>query len=119
MKPAGFPTGDILLCGLLDFFICLSIYTFIRKGFNKLRAGDLFFRLLIPGGIVGGMSAARAVPVGDLFLANGLARLSRSAEESDPSPLAELCAPTSKAWIALCLVSAALESYWMCQMNRA
>jgi hypothetical protein len=62
---------------LIGLWGLLAIY---RRGLKRpLKQGDLFFRLLIPAGIAGGIKTIRSIPIADWFIVSGLARTPASA----------------------------------------
>ncbi len=76
--------------------------------------GDLFFRWLIPLGIIGGVKAVRSIPIGGLFLATGRTRIAQmlSSEAEQPSSkLAELTDPFKPFWPLLCIITTCIGVY--------
>ena len=97
------------------FAICaLGMFFLVKKGLRKPeRPGDLFFKLIIPGGIVAGLKTVRTIPISALLLAAGTANVysQENAEKPLDAQLKEMCnlpvfAPT-------CVIFAALGAYLM------
>jgi len=98
------------------FVMCaLGLFALVKHGLAKpQKPGDLFFKLIIPGGIVGGFKTVRTIPISALLLAAGTANIwSRQVAVEKPldAQLKEMCnlpvfAPT-------CVVFAALGAYLM------
>jgi hypothetical protein len=66
ISPVFWPFYLIGLWGLIALY---------RRGIKRpLKQGDLFFRLLIPAGIAGGIKTIRSIPLADWFIVSGLAR---------------------------------------------
>ncbi|HEY9715025.1 MAG TPA: hypothetical protein V6C72_16265 [Chroococcales cyanobacterium] len=89
-------------------------------GFTRARdAADLFFKLLIPAGIIGGIKTIRTIPISDLFISCGLANLiGRESKEKQeggekPLPLDEVFEPLSPVWISSVLFLCGLGAFLM------
>jgi len=96
----------------------ISAICLVRKGLSKpLKRGQLFFRLLIAAGIVGGIRTARSGPIADLFMVSGLASIldSSGRPSGSPSPmsqaLARFCDPASLRWSTTFVAATAIGSY--------
>ncbi|PZM85440.1 MAG: hypothetical protein DKT66_04455 [Candidatus Melainabacteria bacterium] len=102
------------------------------------KQGDLFFRWLIPLGIMGGVKAVRSIPIGGLFLATGRTRIAHMLSDTQRQPnaettpeaeeqqneneqpvseiqpfskLAELTDPFKPAWPLLCIITTCIGIY--------
>lgn len=83
----------------------ILIFTGIKELFRvrkyPLNQGDLFFRWLIPLGIIGGVKAVRSIPIGGLFLATGRTKVwqmlrkerAATAESASAEPGGEIAVP--------------------------
>lgn len=110
----------------------ILIFTAIKELFRvrkyPLKQGDLFFRWLIPLGIIGGVKAVRSIPIGGLFLATGRTKIwqmlkeahsqtaetgsiSEEAKVADDSKFAALTDPFKPFWPILCVVTTCIGVY--------
>jgi hypothetical protein len=107
---------------MYPFFVLILVSTvvIIRKALSKpTRSGELFFKLLLPIGIIGGIKTIRTIPISDLFACAGMARilgLSKSAPTSIDEKIDQLIQPMHLGWIATSLASAGLGAYMMTTM---
>ncbi len=105
--------------GMYPFFVLIlvSAVVLVRKALNKPRKpGELFFKLLLPIGIIGGIKTIRTIPISDLFACAGMARilgLSQQSKTSVDEKIDELFQPMHLGWIATSLASAGLGAYMM------
>ncbi len=89
----------------LGFYILLvtGLKDIIKSCREPLRQGDLFFRGLIPLGILGGMKTVRSIPLCGLFLLSGRARVmehnAATDAATDAATVAETDAETESAMI--------------------
>jgi hypothetical protein len=121
-----------------------GLFALYKRGLkHPLKQGDLFFRLLIPAGIAGGIKTIRSIPLADWFLVSGLARtpalpaevgISRVLDDSSgeaPTPtsasgnsqqsfgatvnarLNVLANPMGIGWPLLCVLMTAIGTYCM------
>lgn len=113
--------------------IILGVKELIAAWKIPLQQGDLFFRGLIPLGIIGGVKAVRSIPIGGLFLAAGRAQVQNRLKETAATPqieaisegstggetpavpqeskLAELTDPFKPAWPLLCVITTCIGIY--------
>lgn len=135
MQPIG--PGNFNSISLYPFFllIVVSSVIFLRKAWVKpTKSGELFFKLLLPAGIAGGIKTIRTIPISDLFASAGLAQTvgSWQSKESRHSAMKvsgttsaltnksmidekidELCQPMQPFWVAMTLAIAAAGAYFM------
>ena len=117
MQPIGL--ANLSSVSLYPFFVMIVVATviLIRKALVKpTKSGELFFKLLLPAGIIGGIKTIRSIPIADLFASAGMAEI-LGRMPSKPSALDEkideLCQPMQPAWIGLTLTIAGLGAYVM------
>jgi hypothetical protein len=75
--------------------------------------------MLIPAGIVGGIKTIRTMPISDLFISTGVARIfAGNTDKQSPldKGIDEICQPLHPRWMATCLVAAGLGSFLMTQI---
>jgi hypothetical protein len=105
-------------------FYVLSAYglwALCKRGFSRpLKQGDLFFRLLVPLGIAGGIKTIRSIPLADLFLLSGIGALAKETSvpavarpaqtmvEDVDARLSALISPMKITWAVACVFSASL-----------
>lgn len=98
-------------------FALIALILLLMKGLRRsAEEGDLFFRSLIIGGIAGGVKAMRSIPVADLFLVAGLARvLGKPSNELLPfgGDKFEFGNPFDAAWISICSIAAGAGAFLM------
>ncbi|MBA3994872.1 MAG: hypothetical protein C0469_15235, partial [Cyanobacteria bacterium DS2.3.42] len=104
----------------LGFYILLAtgLRDLIRSCRVPLKQGDLFFRGLIPLGILGGMKTVRSIPLCGLFLVSGRARVMEHnaetaavASQAEESYLARLTNPFKPLWPLTCIATVCIGIY--------
>lgn len=121
---------------LYPFFLLAIVATliFFRKAFVKpTRSGELFFKLLLPAGIAGGIKTIRTIPISDLFASAGMAQILGSSSNKNLSvetetnsdlnspstrttideKIDDLCQPMQPFWIFMTLAVASAGAYFM------
>jgi hypothetical protein len=105
--------------GFFPFYLLslLSLVALIKNLRVPLRYGDLFFRLLIAMGIAGGMKTVRSIPLADILIVGGRAKLHRSGDDdrlsTEPAFLDRLTNPMDWKWPSLCVITTALGASLM------
>lgn len=94
MQPINIRNGGNPFFFPFYILVFLSLKAFVKEFRKPLRHGDLFFRGLVPLGVLGGMKTVRSIPLADLFLVAGRAKL-RPLDE--PLPAASGAAPATSA----------------------
>ncbi len=104
----------LILTGLRDF---------IKSWRKPLNQGDLFFRGLIPLGILGGIKTVRSIPLCGLFLVAGRARVANELGpvkqigtedaqlQAEETHLAKLTNPFEPIWPLLCIATVCFGVY--------
>ncbi|MCC7526917.1 MAG: hypothetical protein IT342_00260, partial [Candidatus Melainabacteria bacterium] len=105
----------------LGFYILLvtGLREIIKSCREPIRQGDLFFRGLIPLGILGGMKTVRSIPLCGLFLVAGRARViehnAANEAETDSSTietkLAKITNPFNPLWPLTCIATVCIGVY--------
>ncbi len=90
---------DALSFGFWPFYLLIlwGLKALWQRGVKRpFEQGDLFFRLLIPAGVVGGFNTVRSVPAAGLFLCTGICHvLGLMKVEAKTQALTDDCAPGS------------------------
>ncbi len=96
-------------------FTLLGLKGLIKGWRLPLQQGDLFFRGLIPLGILGGVKAIRSIPISGLFLDTGRANLIErtNSADSEESSLAGFTNPFKPVWPLAC-IAAILFGVYIC-----
>ncbi len=101
--------------GQSDVDFSLSILPHDRRVHGYLRqtrlskptkSGQLFFKLLLPAGIIGGIKTIRTIPISDLFASAGMAQILGTASVKTSAideKTEELCQSMQPFWIAMTL----------------
>lgn len=117
MQPIGL--AHLTSITLYPFFLLIVVSTiiFIKNGLIKpTKSGELFFKLLLPAGIIGGIKTIRTIPISDLFASAGMAQIlgtwSAKASAIDEK-IDDLCQPMQPFWIAITLAIAGGGAYAM------
>jgi hypothetical protein len=117
MQSLGLSSLNSIMLYPFFLFIIVSAVVFVRKGLSKpTRSGELFFKVLLPSGIIGGIKTARSIPIADLFASAGMARIlgiTPSKLTAVDEKIDELCQPMNPVWIAATLAIAGLGAYMM------
>ncbi len=135
MQPIGLSNFNSLTLYPFYVLIIVSLTIFFRKGLTKpTQSGELFFKLLLPAGIAGGIKTIRSIPIADLFATSGMSQVigswqrkatsDNSIQNSDRTTsetkyseidrgIDELCQPMQPLWIAMTLGIASAGAYLM------
>jgi hypothetical protein len=111
--------SDLTSITLFPFFvlIAVSMVIFFKRGISKpTRPGELFFKILLPAGIAGGIKTIRSIPISDLFASAGMAQIvgtGKSALSTVDEKIDELCQPMQVGWIVMTLAIASAGAYAM------
>jgi len=134
MQPIG--PSNFKTITLYPFYLMITVclVVFFRNAFKRpTKSGELFFKLLLPVGIAGGIKTIRSIPISDLFASAGLAQIcgsarqrtdvteGDSANETVPASkialidksIDELCQPMQPMWVALTLLVVSAGAYVM------
>jgi hypothetical protein len=124
MQPLTLSSLSSMLFYPFVLFTALSLLLLIRRGLKPLQQeGDLFFRLLIPLGIIGGIKTVRTIPISGLLMGSGVASLLKddTLQKSGflnfvSTKLDDLVKPMSLHWSLTCVVITLLGAYLMTQI---
>ncbi|CAN5365231.1 hypothetical protein BH10CYA1_BH10CYA1_19490 [soil metagenome] len=111
--------ANLTSISLYPFFILIavSMVIFFKHALVKpTKSGELFFKLLLPAGIVGGIKTIRTIPISDLFATAGMAQIlgmSPVKRSAIDEKIDELCQPMQPFWIIMTLAVAGFGAYAM------